>query len=116
MKICFLDANELSYTSRDINSKNLRGAENILINLSHELIKLNQEITVYNNCTESGIINKINWDNIKNIKKNNKFDIAITNNDIRLLNKINAIGTSVIKPGVNNKAKQTILEYNRNLL
>ena len=33
MKICFLDNNLIPYTSKDITSEKLRGAENILINL-----------------------------------------------------------------------------------
>ena len=40
MKICFLDASDIPYTSADINSVKLRGAENAIINLSNEFAKL----------------------------------------------------------------------------
>ena len=50
MKICFLDDVNLSYTSKDIYSNKIRGAENILINLSTEFSKLNHKVTVYNYC------------------------------------------------------------------
>ena len=50
MNICFLDGSEIPYTSKDLNSKNIRGAENALIHLSNELSKLNNNIEVFNNC------------------------------------------------------------------
>ena len=41
MKICFLDSSPIPYTSNDLESKNIRGAENVTIHLSSELSKLN---------------------------------------------------------------------------
>ncbi len=40
MNICLLDSTDLPYTSNDIDSVKIRGAENIIINLSRELNKL----------------------------------------------------------------------------
>jgi hypothetical protein len=53
MKICFLDSVNVPYTSKDIYSNKIRGAENILINLSTEFSKLNHEVTIYNNCNNN---------------------------------------------------------------
>ena len=47
MKICFLDNVNVPYTSKDIYSNKIRGAENILINLSTEFSKLNHEVTIF---------------------------------------------------------------------
>ena len=47
MKICFLDNSPLSYTSNDLNSKNIRGGENAIINLSNELANLGNEIEIF---------------------------------------------------------------------
>jgi hypothetical protein len=70
MKICFLDNSTVPYTSNDINSKNIRGGENIIIHLSAELSKLNNYVEVFNNCSQDIIINNVKWSNIKNtIKK-----------------------------------------------
>ncbi len=88
MKICFLDNTDVSYTSRDIYSNKIRGAENILINLSRELSFLDHQVTVFNNCQNNEKIDQVKWQNIKSIKNIESFDIAITNNDIRLLDKI----------------------------
>jgi len=90
MKICFLDNSEISYTSLDLLSNKIRGAENILINLSNEFSKLNHEVTIYNNCKNNIKIGNINWINLKKINDNPHFDLAISNNDIRLFDKISA--------------------------
>lgn len=88
MKICFLDNSNISYTSKDLNSNKIRGAENAVINLSKELFKLDNEITVFNNCNNDCYLDGIRWVNINNIKDDIVFDIAITNNDMNLFNKI----------------------------
>ncbi len=91
MKICFLDNSTVPYTSNDINSKNIRGGENIIIHLSAELSKLNNYVEVFNNCSQDIIINNVKWSNIKNTTKNIIYDVAFTNNDIKLFNKIKAL-------------------------
>ena len=50
MKICFLDSSPIPYTSSDLESKNIRGAENVIIHLSRELSMLDIDVDVYNNC------------------------------------------------------------------
>ena len=61
MKICFIDNTIFKYNSNDLYSKNLRGAETVLINLSNSLNELNHDITIINNCPNSEIINGIKW-------------------------------------------------------
>ena len=90
MKICFLDSVNVPYTSKDIYSNKIRGAENILINLSTEFSKLNHEVTIYNNCNNNIKIDNINWINLNNINDNPHYDLAITNNNIKLFDKIDA--------------------------
>ena len=88
MKICFLDSSPIPYTSNDINSKDIRGAENILINLSNELSKLDNNVVVFNNCSKNDFINGVKWSNISKANRNINYDLAFTNNDIRLFDKI----------------------------
>lgn len=89
MKICFLDNIFFSYTSKDINHPKLRGAENALINLAHNLNNLGHEIVIFNNINNEIIIDGIKWLNIERLNHSYyNFDVAITNNDIRLLDKI----------------------------
>ena len=90
MKICFLDNVKTPYTSKDIYTNKIRGAENAVVNLSIELSKLNHDVTIYNNCNSNIKINNVNWININNISDNPYYDLAISNNDIRLFDKINA--------------------------
>ena len=90
MKICFLDSVNVPYTSEDLFSKNIRGAENILIHLSTELSKLGNLVQVFNNTTKEIVINNVKWSNIKKANTNIIYDIALTNNDIRLFNTIKA--------------------------
>ena len=90
MKICFLDNSEIPYTSKDLNSKQIRGGENVIIHLSNELAKLNHYVEVFNNNASNQIINNVRWSNINNANNGTVFDYAFTNNDIRLFNKITA--------------------------
>ena len=88
MKICFLDNSLIPYTYNDLNSKNIRGGENAIIHLSNELSKLGINTDVYNNSQNTNIINNVKWSNINQANKNLVYDIAFTNNDIRLFDKI----------------------------
>ena len=90
MKICFLDNSPIPYTPNDLNSKDIRGGENVIIHLSKELAKLNNYVEVFNNNSESQTFDNVKWTNINNTNKENVFDYAFTNNDIRLFNKISA--------------------------
>ncbi len=88
MKICFLDNSLISYTYNDLNSKNIRGGENAIIHLSNELSKLGINVDVYNNCIDTNIINNVKWSNISQVNKNLVYDVAFTNNDIGLFDRI----------------------------
>jgi glycosyltransferase involved in cell wall biosynthesis len=88
MKICFLDSSIIPYTYNDLNSKNIRGGENAIIHLSNELSKLGNHVVVYNSFEGIGIINGVKWSNISHANKNLTYDIAFTNNDIKLFDKI----------------------------
>jgi len=90
MKICFLDNSNISYTSEDIYSNKLRGGENTLINLSNEFSKLDHEVTIYNNSQKNCKIKNISWINLNQINDNPHYDLAISNNDIRLFDKISS--------------------------
>jgi len=92
MKICFLENTKFEYSYKDIHSSKLRGAENILINISNNLTKIGHDITVYNNCNIDIHKNNSNWYNVNRINaaSNVLFDYAISNGDGRLLKKVRA--------------------------
>lgn len=101
MKICFLDKTDFSYSYLDKYSSKLRGAETILINLSINLSKIGNQVTVFNNCEKEFSEKNYDWKNIKRLKSNNyKFDVAISNNDTRLLNKIHSKKKFVISHSI----------------
>ncbi len=86
MKICFLDKTEFQYNADDKFSPKLRGAETILINLSNEFRKLGHNVTIYNNCPKES---KDNWRNINTSDSDSEmYDLAISNADANLFNKI----------------------------
>ena len=88
MKICFLDNSPIPYTSNDLNSKLIRGGENAIIHLSNELSQLGNEVEVYNSNKNNYIINDVKWFNLSSTNKNSIYDVAFTNNDIRLFDNI----------------------------
>ena len=92
MKICFLENTKFEYSFKDVHSSKLRGAENILINLSVNLAEMGHEIVVYNNCNIDTHKDKSNWYNINHIDNTHSlvFDVAISNGDTRLLSKVSA--------------------------
>ena len=98
MKICFLENTNFEYSYKDIHSPILRGAENILINLSKQLSLCGHDITVFNNCNINIHNDKSNWFNINRIKQSQelKFDVAISNGDTKLLDKIKSKKNIVI--------------------
>ena len=90
MNICFLDNTNFEYNSQDIYSYKIRGAETVLINLSKELSNLGHKITVINNCYKNEIIDDISWKKIQSYNEKETFDLAISNGDTRLFDKINS--------------------------
>ena len=90
MKICFVDTAKLEYSSKDINSKNIRGGESSLINLSKNISKFGNDVYVFNNCKNELFNNKYNWLNINRIKNfKDNFDIIVSNNDTKILSNFN---------------------------
>ena len=90
MKICFLEKTKFKYNSRDLYSKNLRGAETVLINLSNALSKNGHNITIINNCKRDEIIDNIHWKNIDKYNEQQNFDIVFSNNNTILFDKVNS--------------------------
>jgi len=88
MKICFLDNSPIPYNTNDLNSKDIRGAENVVIHLSNELTKLDNKVVVFNNSLENKTINGVKWSNLNNVNRNITYDLAFTNNDMKLFDKI----------------------------
>ena len=106
MKVCFVDKTEFQYNYQDINKPFIRGAENILINLSLCISELGHEVVVFNNCSKEYKSINYSWLNIKRIDHNNiYFDVAISNNDTRLLDKINSTKKFVISHSLLNIEK-----------
>ncbi len=91
MKICLLDSNSLQYDSNDLYTTKIRGAEIALINLSINFARLGHETIVINNCKKNISIRGVKWLNLKSIEKNSIYcDLAISNNDVRLFNLVQA--------------------------
>ncbi len=84
MNICFVDKTSFSYDANSLYSKELRGAESIIINLSSALADLGNQVTVINNCYKTQSINGVNWIDIKSINQIYKYDLVIANGDCRL--------------------------------
>mgnify|MGYP005726943067 CR=1 FL=1 len=59
MNICFIDKTNFNYDANSLYSKNLRGAESVIINLSNALSLLGNNVTVINNCLKTKIINGV---------------------------------------------------------
>ena len=98
MNICFLDNTLFAYNSNYIDSYKLRGAETILINLAVSLTKLKHNVTVLNNCPKNEVISGIKWININYLNEKMDFDLAISNNDCRLFDKINCKKKNITFP------------------
>ena len=106
MKVCFIDKTEFCYNYKDINKPFIRGAENILINLSLSISELGHEVVVFNNCSKEYKSKNYSWLNIERINYNNiNYDIAISNNDTRLLDNINSLKKYVISHSLQNIEK-----------
>ena len=99
MNICFLDNTNFSYNSNDLNSSKLRGAETVLINLATSLSNLNHQVSIINNCPKNEKIENINWININSLKNKNIYDLAISNNDCNLFDKIVSSKKIIITSG-----------------
>ena len=88
MNICLLDKTNFSYNFYDLNNSKLRAAETILINIAISLSNLNHQVSIINNCPKNEKIGNINWVNINSLKDKYVCDLAISNNDCNLFDKI----------------------------
>ena len=84
MNICFIDKTNFQYNSKDKYSKNLRGAETVLINLSKALNDLGHSVSIINNCPRTEIIDGIKWIKINDNLNIKHFDFVISNGDCHL--------------------------------
>ena len=84
MNICFVDKTSFVYDANSLYSKELRGAESVIINLSNALANLGNQVTVINNCSNSKSINGVNWVDIKSINQTYTYDLVVANGDCRL--------------------------------
>ena len=84
MKIFFLEKS-IPFSSLDLNSDKIGGAEKILINISNELAKYkNFEIKVFNNVYKRKLLSNVEWININNDDKQIEPDILIAFSDTNL--------------------------------
>ena len=91
MKICFIDYTKFKYSFNDKDKPLLRGAETTLINLSYNLSLLNNEVYIFNNCSENLNLKNYYWNDISQLDDTDiLFDVAIANGDINLLKKVKA--------------------------
>ena len=89
-KIYFIE-NSFDYNALNFNDSTIAGAEKTLINITNELGKNeNLLIKVFNNTSHSRIINKVQWSNISQIKKNDNPDFVISMSDANLFYKLSA--------------------------
>jgi hypothetical protein len=105
MRVCFLENTNFVYNSKDVHNEKLRGAETVLINLSKSLNKLGHKVTILNNCPKNEVLDEINWININHYTKKDHFDLAISNNDIKLFDKITANKKIVISHSIQSLEK-----------
>ena len=89
-KIYFIE-NSYNYNADDLDSNKIGGSEKILINITNTLAKdENLFIKVFNNTNKQKIINKVCWNNINLIDKNDKPDHVISMSDANLFYKLNS--------------------------
>ena len=83
-KIYFLE-NSFDYNGNDLDSDTIGGSEKTLINISNELAKDdNFSIKVFNNTSNSAIINNVSWMNINEIDQLEHVNYVIAMSDANL--------------------------------
>ena len=107
MKICFLENTKFEYSFIDIHSSKLRGAENVLINLSNQLSLMGHNVTIFNNCSIETHNDESNWFNINHINSSFdlNFDIVIANGDAKLFKYVSGIKIIVFSYSLQNIEK-----------
>ena len=85
-KIYFLE-NSFDYNGSNLNDSYIGGSEKTLINISNELAKdKNLIIKIFNNTSNSVIINNVYWNNLNQIDKLDIPDFLISMSDAYLFN------------------------------
>jgi len=79
MKIAIIDTLGLTYNGDTLKYKGLGGSESAVILLSKELVKLNYNVTVYNNCDKEGVYEGVLYTN--NITAE-EYDIVISSRSV----------------------------------
>ena len=88
IKIYFLE-NSFDYNGYDLDSNIIGGSEKTLINISSELAKDDKfEIKVFNNTSNSSIINNVSWMNINEINQSEQVNYIIAMSDANLFKNI----------------------------
>ncbi len=89
-KIYFIE-NSFDYNGDDLNNMKIGGSEKTLINISNQLAKNDDLIVkVFNNTSNSSLIQNVHWKNIKEVTPSDKPDYVVAMSDANLLNILNS--------------------------
>ena len=87
-KIYFIE-NSFDYNGNNLNSENIGGSEKTLINISNSFSRDdNFLIKVFNNTSDSQLINNVYWENINQIDQSDEPDFLIAMSDANLFSYI----------------------------
>ena len=89
-QIVIIDNSNISYTGEDINGTILRGTETSLILLAENFAKKKIKIDFCTQTSQDKIINNVSYFNIKKIKKNIIYDLAIVVSDANFFDYVRA--------------------------
>ena len=90
IKIYFIE-NSFDYNGNDLNSEKIGGSEKTLINISNALATdKNFLIKVFNNTSNSNLINNVYWFNIDQINTSDKPNYVIAMSDANLFKKLSS--------------------------
>ena len=90
IKIYFIE-NSFDYNGNDLNSEKIGGSEKTLINISNALATdKNFSIKVFNNTSNSNLINNVHWFNIDQINTSDKPNYVIAMSDANLFKKLSS--------------------------
>lgn len=89
-KLYFIE-NSFDYNGDDLNNMKIGGSEKTLINISNQLAKNDDLIVkVFNNTSNSSLIQNVHWKNIKEISPSDRPDYVVAMSDANLLNILNS--------------------------
>ena len=89
-KLYFIE-NSFDYNGDDLNNMKIGGSEKTLINISNQLAKNDDLIVkVFNNTSNSSLIQNVHWKNIKEVTPSDKPDYVVAMSDANLFNILNS--------------------------